>query len=78
MFINQSFTKDKAVVNGKTVQIYQWISQPRFTLSKIYLLLGAAFGCKKFQILICSPLKMKSLHLLSKFHGYIFNGFREK
>ena len=30
------------------------------------------------QILICSPLKMKSLHLLSKFRGQIFNGLGEK
>ena len=34
MFINQSFTKNKAVINGKTVQICWWLSQPRFTLSK--------------------------------------------
>ena len=33
--------------------------------------------CKNFQILICSPLKIKSLHLLSKFCGYIFNGLGE-
>ena len=31
--------------------------------------------CKNFQILIFSPLKMKSLRLLSKFYGYTFNGF---
>ena len=29
--------------------------------------------CKNIQILICSPPQMKFLHLLSKFHGYIFN-----
>ena len=34
VFINQSFTKNKAVISGKTVQIYGWISQPRFTISK--------------------------------------------
>ena len=34
--------------------------------------------CKNFQILTCSPLKMKSLHLLSDFHGCIFNGLGEK
>ena len=34
MFISQSFTKNKAVINGKAVQIYLWISQSRFTLSK--------------------------------------------
>ena len=35
-------------------------------------------SCKSFQILICSSLWMKSLHTLSKFHGYIFNGLGEK
>ena len=44
MFINQSFTKTKALINGKTVQIYGWISQPRFTISKIHPLRDAAFG----------------------------------
>ena len=34
MFINQSIAKNKAVINGKTVQIYEWISQPRFIISK--------------------------------------------
>ena len=43
MFISQSFTKNKAVINGKAVQIYGWIYQPRFTISKIYSLLDAAF-----------------------------------
>ena len=33
---------------------------------------------KNCQILICSPFKMKSLHLLSKFRGYIFSGVGEK
>ena len=42
MFINQSFTKIKAVINGETVQI--WISQPRFTISKVHTLRDAAFG----------------------------------
>ena len=36
------------------------------------------FILRKFQILICSPLMIKSLHLLFKFHGYIFNGSGEK
>ena len=44
MFINQSFTKNKAVINGKTVQICEWISQPRFTVSKIHPLRDVAFG----------------------------------
>ena len=33
--------------------------------------------CKHCQILIRSPLKVKSLHLLSNFRGCIFNGFGE-
>ena len=33
---------------------------------------------KNCQILIRSPLKVKSLHLLSKFRGCIFDGFGEK
>ena len=36
MFINQSFTENKAVIIGETVQMYRSISQPRFTFSKIY------------------------------------------
>ena len=44
MFVNQSFTKDKAVINGKTVQTYRWISQLRFTFQKIYPLQDTAFG----------------------------------
>ena len=32
---------------------------------------------KNFQILFCSPLSMKSLHLLSNVRGYIFNGLGE-
>ena len=34
--------------------------------------------CRHFQILIRSLFKMKSLHLLSRFHGCIFNVSREK
>ena len=34
--------------------------------------------CTNIHILIRSPLKMKCLHLLWKFHGYIFNGLGEK
>ena len=34
--------------------------------------------CKNCQILIRSPLKVTSLHLLSKVRGCIFNGFGEK
>ena len=33
---------------------------------------------KNFQILIHSPLQIKSLHVLSKFHSYLFNGLGEK
>ena len=109
MFINQSFTKNKAVISGKTIQIYGWISQPRFTISKnpsvtrcsiwcrvldfflnfenhnsrskkwILVMLSRIVTCfKNCQILIRSPLKVKSLHLLSKFRGCILNGFGEK
>ena len=41
---------------------------------------GNAINDSYCQILICSPLdlKIKSLHLLSKFCGYIFNGLGEK
>ena len=34
--------------------------------------------CGNIHILIPSPLKMKFLHLLWKFHGYIFDGLEEK
>ena len=45
----------------------------------ILVMLSRIVTCRKnFQILIGSPLRMKSLHLLSKFHGYIFNGLGEK
>ena len=109
MFINQSFAKNKTVINGKTVQIYGWISQSRFTISKnpsvtrcsmqcrllnflknfedhncrskkwiLVMLSRIVTCCKNCEILICSPLKVKSLHLLSKFRGCIFDCFGEK
>ena len=53
MFINQSVTENKAVINGETVQIYGWISQPRFTISEIRLLRDVAFGA---DCLICFKL----------------------
>ena len=34
--------------------------------------------CKNCEIVICSSLKIKSLHALSKFRGYIFDGLGEK
>ena len=34
--------------------------------------------CANIHILIRSPLKMKFLHLLWKFRGYVFNGLGEK
>ena len=34
--------------------------------------------CTNNHILILSALKMKLLHMLWKFHGYIFNGLGEK
>ena len=33
MFTNQSFTEDKAVINGKMVPIYFSVSQLRFKIS---------------------------------------------
>ena len=109
MFINQSFTKNKAVINGNTVQVYLWVSQLRFTLSKnlsvtrcstwcrllyslwnfenhssqskkwILIMLSRIVTCRKnCQILICSSLKMKFLHLLSRFRGYISLMVRRK
>ena len=43
MLINQSFTKNKAVINGKTVQIYGYLSRD-LLYQKIHLLRDAAFG----------------------------------
>ena len=41
-------------------------------------MLSRIVTCRKnCETLICSPLKITSLHLLSKFRGYIFNGLRE-
>ena len=37
------FTENKALINVKTVQIYQWISQQRLIYQKIHLLEDAAF-----------------------------------
>ena len=34
--------------------------------------------CRNIHILIRNPLEMKFLHLLWKFHGYIFHGLGEK
>ena len=52
-----------------TVSLKEWIL---VMLSKIVI------RCKNCQILIHSPLIVKSLHLLSKFGSCIFNGFGEK
>ena len=49
-------------------------------------MLSRIVTCKNFQLLICSPVKMKSLHLLWKFRADIFqeknevsgNIFKEK
>ena len=46
MFINQSFTKNKAVVNGKTIQIYEWISQPRSTISRNPSVMRCSTWCR--------------------------------
>ena len=66
MFTNQSFTENKAVINGETVQIYCSLSQPKFNISKkISPLRDAAFGADcltPFKILkiIMADLKMDS------------------
>ena len=39
---------------------------------------GIVACCKNYKILICSPLKIKSLHLLSTIRGYNFNGLGKK
>ena len=53
----------------------------------IWILIGKMFISQSFtenmdvingKISISSPLKTKSLHLLSKFRGQIFNGLGEK
>ena len=45
----------------------------------ILVMLSTIVTCRKYcQILICSPLKIKSLHLLTRLRGYIFNGLGEK
>ena len=46
MFINESFTKNMAVINGKTVQIYAWIdiSAEIYCIKKINPLRDASFG----------------------------------
>ena len=44
MFVNQSFTKNRTVINGKTVQIYGWISEPDLLCQKIHPLRDATFG----------------------------------
>ena len=41
--MNQSFTKNKAVMNGKTVQTYEQISQPRFTTLLVLIFAGTNF-----------------------------------
>ena len=53
------------MIIGKTAQIYGWISQPRFTVSKIHPLRDAAFGADcltslKILKIITVDLKMDS------------------
>ena len=50
MFINQSFAKSKPVINGKTVQIYGWLSQPRFTISKNQSVTRCSVWCRLLNI----------------------------
>ena len=65
IFINQSFTKNKAVINGKKVQIYGCISQPRFTISKIHMLRDAAFGAD-----CLTPLRILKIIAVGLKNGY--------
>ena len=51
MFIDQSLTNNKAVVNGKTVQMYGWISQPRLAISKN----SSVMRCSIWSRLLNSP-----------------------
>ena len=44
MFTNQSFTENKTVINGETIQICCSISQQRINILKIHPLRDVAFG----------------------------------
>ena len=44
MFISQSFAENKAVINGKTVQIYGRILNRHLLYQKIHPLRDAVFG----------------------------------
>ena len=46
MFTDQSFTENKAVINGETVQIYCSISQPRFNISIIPSVTRCSIWCR--------------------------------
>ena len=48
MFINQYFTKNKAVINGKKVEIYGLISHSRFTLLKNPSVTRCMIWCRLF------------------------------
>ena len=48
-----------------TIGLKKWI---------LVMLSSIVICCKNCQILICSPFKMKSLHLLSKLYGFICKG----
>ena len=64
MFTNQSFTENKAVINGEMIQICCSISQPRFNVSKkMHPSRDAAFGANcliPFRSLKMFGLKMDS------------------
>ena len=65
MFINQYFTKNKAVINGKTVQIYGYsnISAEIYYIKKIHPLRDAAFGADcltSFKILKMITVSLKN------------------
>ena len=67
VFINQSFTKNKAVINGKTVQISIWISVSRDLLyhQKIHPLRDAAFGAD-----CLTPLKILKITTVGLKNGF--------
>ena len=104
VFTNQSFTENRAVINGKWYKYIDEHLSRDLLHQKLHPLRDAAFDadcltplrilkiitivqkwilvmlsriityCKKFQILMCGLLQMKSLHLVLKFRGYILNG----
>ena len=56
----------------------QHLMQIDVSLKWILVMLSITITCRNIHILIRSPLKMKFLRLLWKFHDYIFHGLGEK